>query len=138
MAPLINAGSPLAEWISVVMAHAFSTIEDHHIGNEGDASALSLHDPLCVYYALTADDPLWKPTATSPEDIRVETTGQWTRGMCAVDRRNRYQKDVDADVELSSDHGRWLSVHAGNRIWRMDQSPCEDNFGEILIERILG
>lgn len=136
VAPLVTGGSPLAEWVSVFMAHAFSTVEERHTGNVGDDSALSLHDPLCIYYALTADDPRWKPTATSPEDIRIETTGQWTRGMCVVDRRNRHRED--GDVESPSDRGLWLSANAGNRIWRMNHSPCEDRFGEILFERIFG
>jgi inosine-uridine nucleoside N-ribohydrolase len=118
------------------MAHAFNIVESRHTGNDGDESALSLHDPICVYYALTSNDPAWKPTPTSPEDIRIETAGQWTRGMCVVDRRNRHRED--GLEESPSDRGLWLSPNAGNRIWRMDQSPCADGFGDILVERIFG
>lgn len=132
--PRLEAGSPLAEWVSAFMAHAFKTVEALHPGHQGDRAELSLHDPLCVWYALTADDEGWAVSASSPEDIRIDPTGQWTRGMCVIDRRNRHS--IEGDVESSSDHGLWLSSKAGNRIWRMDASPVEDNFGQVLIERI--
>ncbi|KAJ9195549.1 hypothetical protein DTO021D3_5065 [Paecilomyces variotii] len=134
--PLLEAGSPLAEWVSAFMAHTFRTLETLHVGHEGDAASLSLHDPVCVWYALTADDKRWTPSPTSPEDIRVETLGQWTRGMCVVDRRNRHR--IDSEVASTNDHGHWLSVRAGNRIWRIDGSPVEHDFGDVLMERIFG
>lgn len=116
------------------MAHTFATLERLHANQRGDAAELSLHDPVCVWYALTAEDEGWKPSEHSPEDIRVETTGQWTRGACIIDRRDRHR--IDGDEESSSDHGLWLSMRAGNRVWRMDKSPAESNFGEILLERL--
>ncbi|KAL3470619.1 Inosine/uridine-preferring nucleoside hydrolase domain-containing protein [Aspergillus californicus] len=132
--PLLEAGSPLAEWVSAFMVHTFATVERLHANQVGDNAELSLHDPVCVWYALTAEDEGWKPSATSPEDIRVETTGQWTRGACIIDKRDRHP--MDGDEESSSDHGLWLSKRAGNRIWRIDQSPVEKNFGEVIIERL--
>lgn len=134
--PLLAAGSPLAEWVSAFMAHTFQTVERMHPGQVGDIAELGLHDPVCVWYALTADDSRWAPSANSPEDIRVETTGQWTRGMCMIDRRNRHR--IEGDEESSSDHGLWLSQRAGNRIWRMDESPAEKTFGQILLDRLFG
>lgn len=136
VAPLLEAGSPLAEWVSAFMSHTFQTLERLHPGHVGDNAELSLHDPVCVWYALTSEDPLWAPSVTSPEDIRIETTGHWTRGMCVVDRRNRHP--VEGDEESSSDHGLWLSQRAGNRIYRMDFSPAEKTFGKIIIDRIFG
>lgn len=132
--PLLDAGSPLAEWVAAFMAHTFKTVEALHPGNVGDTAELSLHDPVCVWYALTSEDPQWAASATSPEDIRIETTGQWTRGMCVVDRRNRHR--IEGEEESSSDHGLWLSRRAGNRIWRMDASPAEKNFGDVIIQRL--
>ncbi|KKK25300.1 inosine-uridine preferring nucleoside hydrolase, partial [Aspergillus ochraceoroseus] len=132
--PLLEAGSPLATWVSAFMAHTFATLERLHPKQNGDSAELSLHDPVCVWYAITAEDGGWKPSATSPEDIRVETTGQWTRGLCVVDRRDRHP--IEGDEESSSDHGLWLSARAGNRVWRMDQSPVETTFGGILMDRI--
>ncbi|KAL4766318.1 putative nucleoside hydrolase [Aspergillus foveolatus] len=133
-APLVEAGSPLAEWATAFMAHTFATVERLHANQVGDAAELSLHDPVCVWYALTAEDEGWKPSEKSPEDIRIETTGQWTRGACIIDRRDRHP--VEGEEESSSDHGLWLSSKAGNRIWRMDKSPVEDNFGTVLIEQL--
>lgn len=134
IAPLLEAGSPLAEWVSAFMGHTFRTLEALHPGHEGDEAELSLHDPVCVWYALTAEDDRWKPSAASPEDIRVETTGQWTRGMCVVDRRNRHR--LEGDEESPNDHGRWLSSKAGNRVWRIDGSPAEENFGQVMLGRL--
>lgn len=134
VAPLIESGSPLAEWVSAFMAHTFRTLEAMHPGHTGDQARLSLHDPVCVWYALTAEDKGWTASGGSPEDIRIETTGQWTRGMCVVDRRNRHR--IEDDVESPRDHGLWLSSRAGNRIWRMQGSPAEDTFGQVLMERI--
>lgn len=136
VAPLIEAGSPLAEWVSAFMAHTFRTLEKLHPGHVGDDAKLSLHDPVCVWYALTAEDPHWMPSYSSPEDIRIETLGQWTRGMCVVDRRNRHK--IEGDVESSSDHGLWLSRRAGNRIWLMGGSPSEKTFGQIIMQRLFG
>lgn len=132
--PLLAAGSPLAEWVTAFMGHTFRTLERLHPGHVGDAAELSMHDPVCVWYALTAEDSHWLPSANSPEDIRIETQGQWTRGMCIIDRRNRHK--IDGDEESSSDHGLWLSARAGNRIWRMDGSPAEQTFGKIIIDRL--
>jgi inosine-uridine nucleoside N-ribohydrolase len=136
IAPLLQAGSPLAEWVSAFMAHVFQTLERLHRGHEGASAKLSLHDPVCVWYALTADDARWKATRTSPEDIRIETVGQWTRGMCVVDRRNRHK--VDSEVESHSDHGLWLNSRVGNRIIRMEESPGGDTFGLVLLKKLFG
>ncbi|CDM28730.1 hypothetical protein DTO013E5_847 [Penicillium roqueforti] len=132
--PLLAAGSPLAEWVDAFMGHTFRTLERLHPGHVGDDAMLSLHDPVCVWYALTSDDPKWVHSANSPEDIRVDTLGQWTRGMCVTDRRNRHR--IEGEEESSSDHGLWLSGRAGNRIWRMDESPGEEDFGNIILERL--
>lgn len=134
MAPLLEGGSPLAEWVDAFMGHTFNTLERLHPGHVGDAAELSLHDPVCVWYALTSQDPEWVYSANSPEDIRIDSLGQWTRGMCVIDRRNRHR--IEGDEESSSDHGLWLSGRAGNRIWRMDGSPAEKNFGDIILQRI--
>ncbi|KAJ5937934.1 Nucleoside hydrolase [Penicillium verhagenii] len=134
VAPLLAAGSPLAEWVTAFMGHTFRTLERLHPGQVGDSAELSMHDPVCVWYALTSEDPEWAPSANSPEDIRIETQGQWTRGQCIIDRRSRHK--IEGDEESSSDHGLWLSSRAGNRILRMDQSPAEKTFGKIMVDRL--
>ncbi|KAJ5332415.1 Inosine/uridine-preferring nucleoside hydrolase [Penicillium brevicompactum] len=134
IAPLLEGGSPLAEWVDAFMGHTFKTLERLHPGHVGDDAELSLHDPVCVWYAITSDDPKWVYAPNSPEDIRIDSLGQWTRGMCVIDRRNRHR--IEGDEESSSDHGLWLSGRAGNRIWRMDGSPAEGNFGDVIIQRL--
>ncbi|KAJ4174018.1 hypothetical protein NW754_013008 [Fusarium falciforme] len=146
----IDAGSPLAQWVSHFVTGAFQKIEDM----EGDDNepGLSLHDPLTVWYMLTRDDPKWK-TPEKLEDIRVETSGQWTRGMHVVDRRLRV-KPAEVAVALSAnpdedphiqtldqvpgDDMFWLSVRKGNRVNRVIDSPGHDIFKEVLMQRIFG
>jgi hypothetical protein len=48
---------------------------------------LSLHDPLVVWSLLAPPGGIG-PGARA-RDVRVETAGQWTRGMCVVDQRGR-------------------------------------------------
>jgi len=136
VSPANAAGSPLAEWVSALMAHLFRQLDFMHPDHDGDDARLSLHDPVCMWYAITRHSPQWALSAKSPEDIRIETTGQWTRGMCVTDRRNR--KRHDDDMVRSNDHGRWLSNRAGNRINRMATSPGGDVFVDFLLERLFG
>ncbi|PGH07978.1 DNA glycosylase [Blastomyces parvus] len=144
--------SPLAEWLSIILEHSFATLDALHPGHDGDKASLSLHDPLCVWYALTGGNQPqphqqqqeggggggggWQPSAGSPEDIRVETTGQWTRGMCVVDRRSRKRRDDD--LVSFSDNGHWLSNVSGNRVVRMVESPGAAGFGGEMLDRIFG
>lgn len=76
------------------------------------------------------------------EDIRVETAGQWTRGMMLLDRRNRKKVETTAEEEevlkeVSGDTGNWLSARAGNRVRRVVGSPDEEEFGRYLLQRVL-
>ncbi len=120
------------------MTAIFNKMDNLHTGHEGDSAALSLHDPLCVWYLLTSNSPTWIRAPKSPEDIRVETAGQWTRGMCIVDRRNRKRRDDNEENEISGDIGNWLGKIIGNRIDRMVGSPGEELFAGYLLDRIFG
>lgn len=135
VAPLVQRGSPLAEWVSAFMAKTFEKISS--IRNGVVDPALSLHDPLCMWYILTQDSPAWMKYSKGLVDIRVETAGQWTRGMHVVDRRNRRKPD-DEGSEISEDTMGWLSANKGNRINRIVSSPGEDVFGAYLLEHIFG
>ncbi|KAK1622782.1 inosine-uridine preferring nucleoside hydrolase [Colletotrichum phormii] len=119
--PLEEAGSPLAQWTGHFMSRTFAKIE-------------SLK-------------PSGSTTEAAPEleDIRVETSGQWTRGMCVVDRRGikkavglSIEADESAVEELVGDTGGWLGANRGNQIRRVVESPGEDLFGEILLKNIFG
>lgn len=187
MAPLLEAGSPLAEWVEAFLSSTFRKISTLHAapvpesvaatGAEAEAQdeegegeveaevevALGLHDPLCVWYVLThperetgKEKKGWVFSDNSPEDIRVETAGQWSRGMCVVDRRDRVmigdgdggevggahgEGEGEAEGEVVGDAGRWLDAKRGNRVWRAVRSPDPpgmEAFGEVLLERIFG
>lgn len=141
--PLVSAGSPLAEWVSAFLLSTFKKMETLHIGHEGDMTGLSLHDPLCIWYLLAQFLPEYTMTLSEPEDMRVETSGQWTRGMCVVDGRDRKKleddgRDVDMEKEVVGDAGYWLGARSGNRIKRAVGSPGMEVFGKEMLERIFG
>ena len=134
--PLLEAGSPLADWMSAFMKPMFEKMESLSLGHEGDSASLGLHDPLCIWYVLTQHiEGAWKATPQSPEDIRVETSGQWTRGLTMRDTRTRKRRDSDGEVP--HDNGNWLGNRSGNRINRMIESPGAEKFPVFLLERIM-
>jgi inosine-uridine nucleoside N-ribohydrolase len=163
--PLIKAGSPLAEWTAAFVRKTYEKIES--LTRKQANPGLELHDPLCIWYVLTRSSPAWMPAPKAPEDIRVETAGQWTRGMHVVDRRNRKKGGVEqvkspGAVDISNpmesvkipalgealgeveegdapgDNGSWLDGRKGNRVNRIVGTPGEDAFGPYLLERVFG
>ncbi|KAK1675039.1 inosine-uridine preferring nucleoside hydrolase [Colletotrichum godetiae] len=103
---------------------------------------LQLHNPMTIWYVITQEDPGLR-TSPELEDIRVETSGQWTRGMCVVDRRGfkkavglSIEADEPAVEELVGDTGGWLGANRGNLIRRVVESPGEDLFGKIFLTSI--
>lgn len=127
-----------------------------------------MHDPLCVFYMLTRNSPSWNLAPRAPEDIRVETAGQWTRGMHVIDRRRRKKVggppsleqvkspgavDIvnpmesatigdeavkEAEEQAEGDEYGWLHLQKGNRINRIVGTPGEDMFGPYLVARVFG
>ncbi|KAK4935542.1 hypothetical protein LTR10_023405 [Elasticomyces elasticus] len=95
---LAAKASPLAQWMTAFMTPMLDKMERLHHGHEGEGAALALHDPLCVWYVLTQEDDRWKPSSRSPEDIRIETAGQWTRGMTVGDKRSRKRRNSDGCI----------------------------------------
>lgn len=148
--PVMDKGSPLAQWADHFLTRTFDNIEK--MVGPGVDPGLSLHDPMTIWYLLTQDDPAWKPVA-EPEDIRVETCGQWSRGMNVVDRRGRKKAEVppsdqmlDSKArasrptlgEIPGDDDGWRSFWRGNRVNRMVGSPGEAAFAKYLMKRIFG
>ena len=110
-------------------------MESMHHGLDGGSAFISLHDPMCVWYSLTANVQRQEWQVNRHEDIRIETTGQWTRGMCVIDRRGRKMRDDDSDeeaAEVPGDSGGWLGKSSGNRIGRCIATP-----GELLLAQFL-
>lgn len=162
---LIEAGSPLAEWTSVFVNKTYEKMQS--LGRNASIDpGLELHDPLCIWYMLSRSSPAWMTFPRGPEDIRVETSGQWTRGMHIIDRRMRKKagveqvkspgavdirdpmesiatvvhvtNEVDITADEPGDNGGWLSVHKGNRVNRIVSTPGEAAFGPYLLERVFG
>ncbi|EME49551.1 hypothetical protein DOTSEDRAFT_68360 [Dothistroma septosporum NZE10] len=132
--PLLEQKSPLAAWVNAFMSSTFHKVEFLQQNVSGDAVALQLHDPLCVWYCMALDPSQWK--LIEDEDLRVESSGQWTRGMCVIDRRSRKKREDDHDGEIPGDTGNWLSAKNGNRLRRCIASPGEDLFARFMLERI--
>ncbi|KAK6200815.1 hypothetical protein LQW54_009479 [Pestalotiopsis sp. IQ-011] len=146
--PHVQEGSPLATWINTIMGGVFRQIERSY--GDDPEPGLSLHDPLTVWYNITRDDPAWKLARSEAEDIRIETSGQWTHGMHVADSRGRKRAPgagsaigvtTDGQVaidEIPGDDFGWLSAKRGNRIHRWAQSPGFDKFAPDLMQRLFG
>jgi len=138
MSTFLEQGSPLAHWVSAFLASTFNKLDSLYSKDE----PLSLHDPLCVWYLLASPE---MTLSSKPEDIRIETTGQWTRGMCLTDKRQRSgstKTPISEDAsnlsldEVPGDSGNWLSNQSGNRIWRCVDSEWKQSFGTEMLRRI--
>lgn len=137
--PLIEQDSPLAEWVGAFLSATFQKSESLYHGHEGGSTSMALHDAVCIWYVLTATMQArsWKMNIN--EDIRVETQGQWTRGMCVVDRRNMKMLDNDdGESEVSGDTGGWLSPLRGNRVKRCVGTPGARMLAPLLLDTIFG
>lgn len=97
-------GSELAHWIRSICASSFRPVPGNSPGEPGQSRALVSHDALCLWYVLNGDetdenDTLFRRVAM---DLRVETRGEWTKGMCCVDRRPKPTIPVCTEAVLSS------------------------------------
>lgn len=137
----LRGGSPLAEWTNAFLGPTFRRATE-------TVQGLSLHDPLAVWYAIqrrasTSGFGASEWEVQSDQDVRIETTGQWTRGACITDKRGRSRrkeaKDPDLEKPVSGDAGGWLSERRGNRVGVLTRTPVEEGaFGVVLCERIFG
>ncbi|KAI1107606.1 nucleoside hydrolase [Jackrogersella minutella] len=134
--PQLAEGSPLGVWVNTFMSGIFRQIIAM-VGDEVEPG-LSLHDPVTIWYMLTGSDEAWKLAKGAPEDIRIETSGQWTHGMHVSDRRGRTRPDGVTTFEVPGDEGGWLSLKRGNRINRYVSSPGEMAFAPFLMKRLFG
>ncbi|KAF2667843.1 inosine-uridine preferring nucleoside hydrolase [Microthyrium microscopicum] len=140
--PLLGKNSPLAEWTDAFLGATFKKLDTLY---KQDAP-LALHDPLCIWYLLAS--PAMN-LAKEPLDIRIETSGQWTRGMLVTDGRPRAKPVHDDSVtshgprddqnlnfdEVPGDTGHWIYAR-GNAIWPCVDSPWKADFGSELLKRI--
>ncbi|RFU28888.1 hypothetical protein B7463_g7445, partial [Scytalidium lignicola] len=119
-------GSKLADWVRIFCAGNFRPVLDILKVRDVPYKALVAHDALCIWYVLSADSGdmdhnLFKVDVV---DLRVETNGQWTRGMCCVDRRPKSSIPVGSkEVSQWVDPGSWLDESLGNRIGVLKGTP---------------
>ena len=138
--PLLDKGSPLAEWTNAFLSSLFRTMQRLKDNSHDNNAYLELHDPLCVWYAINERVEPEEWSVKQQEDIRVETTGQWTRGACIADRRNRKKREGenDGEGEVPGDSGGWLSLASGNRLARCIATPGERKLGPLILETLFG
>ncbi|KAF2969707.1 hypothetical protein GQX73_g3810 [Xylaria multiplex] len=138
VAPYLAAGSPLATFVKAFMDGTFRQIEKMAGGPLRDPG-LQLHDPMTIWFALTRDDPRWRTADHGAEDIRVETSGQWTRGMHIRDRRAIQETKgslTAASDDVIGDEFGWLSARKGNQIHRYLNSPGLELLAPMLLGQI--
>jgi len=129
---LSERGSPLAQWIHHFLAPTFVHLKTIYTDSN---ISLSLHDPLCIWYLLT-DGKGW--TIKESVDVRVETEGQWTRGMSVVNRRKKIiEENLESPVK-THDRDVWLHRGHGNRVRVVLDSEYKTRFGEVMLRRIFG
>ncbi|KAF3914491.1 hypothetical protein AA313_de0205826 [Arthrobotrys entomopaga] len=142
---LQDSGSPLAQWAAVFVYATFRKMESLYAAAAGESAKrvqdvdISLHDPLCVWYMITKHLGGWK--AVEGRDIRVDATGQWTRGMYIVDRRTRKRPTLEEmrvtrKEEVEGDCDAWLHPLMGNRVNQMVEGPYRETFGGEMLKRI--
>ncbi|ODQ68122.1 nucleoside hydrolase [Nadsonia fulvescens var. elongata DSM 6958] len=130
----IAAEEPFAIWASKWLDSTFKTSARLSM-TTFETNHLEMHDPLAMFYAITSETLSgWK--LQYDVDIRVETTGQWTRGATIVDKRGRARLENDD----SSDDGNWLGANSGNRCRVCIMSPTGfgPQFGIELLDRVFG
>lgn len=131
---LANRGSPLSQWVRHFVSATFEYIAEVYESNHELGALFSLHDPLCVWYVLTSDSGGWR--CQEEVDVRIEVEGQWTRGMCVVDRRNiKVEVDLEKPVKRG-DCGVWFHKGMCNRVRVAVDSPDRDTFGTKVLRRI--
>jgi inosine-uridine nucleoside N-ribohydrolase len=144
MEPLVAKGSPLAEWLNAIMTSMFNKMTKLAPGKAAaDDPWLDMHDPACVWYALTGGRGVGGEWAISEgEDLRVETTGQWARGAYIKDRRDRTKGhggvDEDVEKEVIGDAGGWLSDKRGNRLRVCTGTPGNEALAPLLLKTVFG
>lgn len=125
-------------WTTPFLAATFTKMLSFDPSLTPATVGLQLHDPLPIWYCMTASDPRW--AFTDERDLRVETTGQWTRGCCVVDRRGRSVGTGTGPIEeeVVGDAGGWRDTRRGNRVRICVGSLGVEGFAGEMLERVFG
>ncbi|KAG9497542.1 hypothetical protein J7337_010403 [Fusarium musae] len=119
--PLAEAGSPLSTMAYTFMKGIHDNCDKDCIFLEGtNEECITLHDPVPVWFALGRD--FWNISA--PKDLRVESLGQWTRGMHVEYKINMTE---EANIPLSP------GTRQGNRVRQALESPGREEFQRMVL-----
>ncbi|KAK9454850.1 Inosine/uridine-preferring nucleoside hydrolase domain-containing protein [Dipodascopsis uninucleata] len=146
-----NESSPLVQWTKHWVDVTFDTFDrivaensnkqrspnsDQEDGTTG--SYMELHDPLAFYYAILDENERSSLfTVQKYVDMRIETVGQWTWGMCVIDRRHAPKRGPQ-EPAAPRDIGDWLSTETGNRVSIATGGPGSQNFSRMLLDSVFG
>ncbi|KAF4337737.1 inosine-uridine preferring nucleoside hydrolase [Fusarium beomiforme] len=119
--PLANVGSPLSTLAYTFMKGIHDNCDKDCIPLEGTGEeCITLHDPVPIWYAL--DRNSWN--ISSPKDLRVESLGQWTKGMHVEYPINTTEA---ANIPLSP------GTRQGNRVRQALESPGREKFQKRIM-----
>lgn len=99
-------------------------------------SKLSRNDSLCIMYCLAGDEAFYGRsdwTIVDDQDIKVNVTGEWTKGATVLHDKN--VKTVASD-DVASSKAQY-SVFS-NRLRRCVGIPDKAGAGSFLLSRIFG
>ncbi|KAL7417909.1 Inosine/uridine-preferring nucleoside hydrolase domain-containing protein [Mrakia frigida] len=93
----------------------------------GLGDAMEMHDPMVVWYAIClAGNPTAPGFEVRRRMFEVERTGEWTRGMCVVDRRGT----TEVPLEIRSKSGIH-GIHAEDHV---TTTPSSDEGVEVVVK----
>jgi inosine-uridine nucleoside N-ribohydrolase len=131
-----RGGTVVADWLAVLCAHSFRVTPKNAMGEVEPFKGLVLHDALCIWYVVNRDDPAF---GVETLDLRVETVGQWTRGMCCVDRRPKAAIPAGAKAVSSwVDPGSWMDDSVGNRVRVLTRTPGRREWAKDICRAVFG
>ncbi|KAF4988781.1 hypothetical protein FGRMN_9575 [Fusarium graminum] len=119
--PLADAGSPLSTLAYNFMRGIHDNCDKDCITLKGTGEeCITLHDPVPIWYTLNRTS--WN--VSSPKDLRVESMGQWTKGM-----------HVEYAINMTEAANDPLEpgTREGNRIRQAIESPGRKKFQETIL-----
>lgn len=149
--------SHLREFCSLFLSRTMDLIDKVYVqknGDENDIPGLEMHDGVAVWYALAVaqSDNEQTPVGwtTRVEDVRMETTGTFTRGMCVVDRRTgALDENMKKEAKPNTGGGKMkpeVEIQRGDGDWAIPltnievvtKSPGYPAFRKLFLSSVFG
>lgn len=91
ISPSSDPSTPIRKFVSAMLGRVRELQASF-----GLPDAMEMHDPVAVWYAIAHAGPSPAPGwSLRPRDFKIERTGEYTRGMCVVDRRGTNEENED-------------------------------------------